>query len=440
MDLDIEMDVDDFQDIPQIPEAYTQDIITGEEQEPGEVDEDLDSHALNSQDNELLLNKVHIQGLDTFKPEDVRNYLKEHTADANFERIEWINDTSANFIFRSESAARDALIALAAVGIADPTQLAPREMVSAKAYAQKPESYLQVRYAVASDKKPVGAAAYSRFYLLNPEYDPEERRRRGEFGRGKYRDREDRHDRSRRRNDRYREPRSEEPETFAEDFYDEKSTTSAKPSQPSPRRRRRSSSPGSRDRSRDTRNRTKELFPDRRGSGRLRDRSASPARDRDGDAQMDLDEDARAAAALRSREKGRLLREQLSRDTHSKELFPEKAKGAKKELFPAKVSSAGSKAQMDQVNDATVLESAKLADRVTARPTASATSSAGGISIRGMANKRGPDQGISIRGMGAAPTVKELFPQKFGNSGKELFAEKIAGRGQTRQKAADSFY
>jgi len=32
MDLDIEMDVDDVQDVPQIPEAYTHDIITGEEQ------------------------------------------------------------------------------------------------------------------------------------------------------------------------------------------------------------------------------------------------------------------------------------------------------------------------------------------------------------------------------------------------------------------------
>jgi hypothetical protein len=34
MDLDIEMDVDDVQDVPvaAIPEAYTHDIITGEEQ------------------------------------------------------------------------------------------------------------------------------------------------------------------------------------------------------------------------------------------------------------------------------------------------------------------------------------------------------------------------------------------------------------------------
>lgn len=55
-----------------------------------------------------------------------------------------------------------------------------------------------------------------------------------------------------------------------------------------------------------------------------------------------------------------------------------------------------------------------------------------------MASKRAPDQGIAIKGTGT--TVKELFPEKFGNAGKELFAEKIEGRGRRRQKAEDSFY
>lgn len=76
--------------------------------------------------------------------------------------------------------------------------------------------------------------------------------------------------------------------------------------------------------------------------------------------------------------------------------------------------------------------SASLADRITAP-------NAGGFSIRGMANKRGDDQGIAIKGTG--PTVRELFPDKFGtNAGKELFAEKLEGRGKRRQKAEDMFY
>lgn len=55
-----------------------------------------------------------------------------------------------------------------------------------------------------------------------------------------------------------------------------------------------------------------------------------------------------------------------------------------------------------------------------------------------MASQRGSDQGIAIKGTG--PTVKELFPEKFGNAGKELFAEKLEGRGRRRQRAEDMFY
>ena len=75
--------------------------------------------------------------------------------------------------------------------------------------------------------------------------------------------------------------------------------------------------------------------------------------------------------------------------------------------------------------------SASLADRSTAPGTS-------GFNIRGIANKRGSDQGIAIKGMG--PTAKELFPEKFGNAGKELFAEKIESRSRRRQKAEDMFY
>jgi hypothetical protein len=74
---------------------------------------------------------------------------------------------------------------------------------------------------------------------------------------------------------------------------------------------------------------------------------------------MDLDEDARAAAALRSREKGRSIKERLSRNNNTtKELFPSRDTNRARELFPTKAgSSVGSRAQMDQVNDTTVLAS-----------------------------------------------------------------------------------
>ena len=55
-----------------------------------------------------------------------------------------------------------------------------------------------------------------------------------------------------------------------------------------------------------------------------------------------------------------------------------------------------------------------------------------------MANKRGSDQGLAIKGTGAS--AKELFPDRFQNSGKELFGDKLEGRSRRRQKAEDSFY
>lgn len=59
------------------------------------------------------------------------------------------------------------------------------------------------------------------------------------------------------------------------------------------------------------------------------------------------------------------------------------------------------------------------------------------FNIRGTANKRGADQGFAIKGTSAS--AKELFPEKFGNAGKELFADKVEGRGRRRQKAEDLF-
>ncbi|KAL1839561.1 hypothetical protein VTJ49DRAFT_1382 [Mycothermus thermophilus] len=451
MDLDIEMDVDDVQEVPvpQIPLAYTEDIITGEEQvgfavlEPGEVDEGQDNGK--ESENEVVPYKVHIRGLDTFNPDDVKAYLAEHYNTTQLNRVEWIDDSSANFIFKGESIAQEALVALAAVEIADPTQLPPLEEIPAKGYSQKPDSVLRIRFAVVSDKKVPGAAERSRFYLLHPEYDPEERRRRGEFPRNRYRDRDGRYDRNRRdrRGDRRRDSHEDDEErnTFDVNLYDDDSEALARRTRGRSPRRRRSTSASSDSRrpsEHPRRNREKELFPEKlgRGGSGLRDRSASPVRDRDSDVVMDLDEQARHAAALRSREKGRSIKERLSRDKATKELFPDKVNNngkAAKELFPEKVDAApGGKAVMDQINDTKVLTSASLADRITA------PSSAGGISIRGAASRRGPDQGIAIKGTGT--TVKELFPEKFGNAGKELFAEKLEGRGRRRQKAEDLFY
>lgn len=335
-------------------------------QEPGEVEEGPNEGNNNGDASDkakaLVPYKVHVRGLDTFNPDDVKGYLAEHYSTSELSRVEWIDDSCANYIFKSERIAQEALVALAAVEIADVTQLPPLENIPAKNYSQKPECSLLVRFAVESDKKVAGAAERSRFYLLHPEYDPGERRRRGEFSRGRYRDRDDRYRRDR-RDDRRRDSRDDrEAESFDVNLYDDDESALATRARRRSHPRRRSRSRSSDTKGLAPRNRDKELFPEKLSgaSGRnLRDRSASPVRDRDGDAEMDLDEDARAAAAMRSRERGRSIKERLLRDNSTKELFPTKELNKKKELFPSKVSSSGSggTAQMDKVkaSDTTTL-------------------------------------------------------------------------------------
>jgi hypothetical protein len=59
------------------------------------------------------------------------------------------------------------------------------------------------------------------------------------------------------------------------------------------------------------------------------------------------------------------------------------------------------------------------------------------FSIRGMAAQGGPETGYAIKGRG---TAKELFPELVGNAGKELFADRLEGRGRRRQRAEDLFH
>ena len=320
-----------------------------------------------------------MRGLDTFKPDDVKAWVSGHFSGGQFDRIEWVDDSSANLLYKSESTAHEALISLAAIEIADATQLAPLESLPAKAYAGKPECTLQVRFAVAGDKKVTGAASRSRFYLLNPEFDPEERRRRGEFQRSKYRDRGDeyrnrdrRGDRRDGRDGRRREYRYDDEDSapFDVSLYDDDPDSLAKRTGRTSRSRRDSVSSGSSDswdrrKSAGVQNRGKELFPDRRARGDdSRNRSLSPQRDRELEEQMDVDNTAREAAALRNREKARSMKERMIKDNGEKELFPD-SKSATKELFPTKhtnrsrelfpsnTPSSGSKAQMDQIRDTT---------------------------------------------------------------------------------------
>ncbi|KAK8113093.1 hypothetical protein PG984_013619 [Apiospora sp. TS-2023a] len=437
MDLDIEMDVDFVADEP----------ITTQPQDtpsPGEV---VDTSTADEvpESQTLLSNKIHIRGLDVLNQEEVKTFVAEHYPDSRVERIEWIDDSSANLIFASEAIAQGALVALAAVEIGDVTQLPLLELLPAKVFSKRTEVALQIRLAVASDKKQVGAAQRSRFYLLNPEYDPENRKR--------YRDRDSE---GYGRRPRRRSYDDEQRDHYSANMYDDDADVPTARSATPQTRNRRSRTPiedgndrYQRSSYRDS-NRSKELFPEGTTgrSASRRDRSASPMRDRDDD----LDRHARSAdeAARKNRRGARAIKDRLTREDKSKELFPEKTlfSGSDRledaDATSSYLSSRFALPLYDDKDDEPQPRSKRLEDRITAPsgrladritdPTARS-----GINIRGSANQRGSDQGFAIKG--ASKTAKELFPDKFGssNTGKELFSDKLEGRTRRRQKAGDLF-
>ncbi|KAL7922094.1 hypothetical protein ACQKWADRAFT_293431 [Trichoderma austrokoningii] len=404
MDLDIDMDEgaggEAFQEEAHEDLPRGDDILVPDEpEEPGEV---ADDGEVNEDDasNAIVPTKIHISGLDNLHTDDIKSYVKAHYG--NVDRVEWIDDSSANLIFSSEPSARDAIVALSAIDIADATALGIGESVPAKALQGKPEISLQIRFATQADKKQAGAALRSRYYLLHPEHDPEERRRRYQDNRSRYRDRDSRDNRGtlgRRR--RYSD---DEIETFEASMYDDAPRAS------------REDRPSAQDS-----NRGKELFsgrsigPSASRRRRDRDRSASPRRDSEEDAAMDG-----FASSSGNREKARAIRGRLASETRSKE------------LFPAKPSSRGGGGMLDQLEKS--IGSAHLKEEDMPKIVAESTGG-DGLNIRGAATQRAGGSGFSIKG---AANAQELFPGKFGsgNAGKELFS---VNQPKRRQKAEDLF-
>lgn len=395
-------------------------------------------------------------------PHDVKAYIAEHCSDSsiNLERIEWIDDNSANIVFVSENIASQVLAALTLDPVTDVSQLSTQHVLPAKPFTTRPEVMLQVRPALESDRKQAGAASRSRFYLLNPEYDPEERRRRNETRR--YRDRNN--DRFSRRHGRQPHPEESE-EQFDVNLYDDSPAATVTPSAARTRPRRgRSLTPDHEtvepemDSFRPS-NRGRELFPDSRSSrrGTSRDRSASPARDRNGDREIDDSENDKSAMVQeRNRSKAHAIKSYISRQNRAKELFPadpasESGRlGDRVEDAAVLLSQGITLPLMDGSSDPptqvvpnhkledriTIHGRGKLADRITT-PDPSGTSA---FSIRGTASQtRSSNTGFAIKGA-AGKSVKELFPDKFGsNTGRELFGDGSGGRSRQRQRAGDLF-
>lgn len=382
-----------------------------------------------------MLEKVHLRGLDNLTTNDIKAFASEYFPSDKPSRVEWIDDTSANLVYDTADIAAAALASFAAVPVSDVTQIPVLQTIAAKAFPAHPETTLEVRLAVNGDRKQPGARERSRFYLLNPKYDPAERRKNGGHrGERTYRDRDDGGYRSQKYDDNEQRKR-ERNEEFDASLYDDDEDTREKRARRNSDRR--SPTLGGESRGRSQRVRFdgptgKELFPDRnrRGSGRLRDRSASPLRDGDGDQDMrELERNKRQDDAARAnRLKAQAIKAKLG----------DRSAGGVKELFPQKTGHRRSSA-FDAADETADL----FANRMPVpfvdggSDNRDSETQASGFSIRGAA-KANPTQSFNIKG---AARVKELFPNTFGdNSGKELFAERLEGRGRRRQRAEDLFY
>lgn len=360
-------------------------------------------------------NKVHIRGLDTLSTEDVKAFVEDHFGRVN--KVEWIDDESANLVFQSEDAAQDALRALSAQSEAA-AQASAGETVPAKDIPSKPEVNLQIRIALQSDKKAPGAATRSRYYLFHPDQDPEERRRRE--GRRRYRERDDNGYRGR---DSYARGRrdSDEIEAFDASLYDDDEATLASRAAKSRTQQRRSRSRGSASGLSGSRrtNAKKELFPNRSSlgnKGSTRNRSASPLRDLLDSRPVVLHDADSGTLSNRATASG--IRHKLAEER------------AAKELFPSRIQTVG-EGHMDRVGMTERTSRLSFDDDASKAPDL--------LSIKGAAERKGRDAGFAIKGAAGA-SVKELFPDRFGtNEGKELFVNRPGGRGRQRQKAEDLF-
>lgn len=445
---------------------FSQSNPSRQPQEPATADAMAQDGATDHLTEEAQYEKVHIRGVDELTTDNIKQFANAHFTAEEPARVEWIDDTSANIVYSSSDIGLQALSAFTQVLEEEDTALPALRLRSAKLLSSHPDSVLQVRSAVKTDRKKPRAHEASRFYLMHPEHDPRERlrleladRRRqggGDTSDGDYRRRRFDGRELRRRRDR------DVDEGISANMYDDTRAPSTDYSDM--------------DRSRDGRGRRgrRDLFDDDEGrsSGRLRNRSASPGRDTL--MESGYQENDRSSSRRRFRERspksnrhneGKELfpssksSSAATSDPHARELFPNKPATSylKKELFPSKVSNHRRSDAIDAADETADLFSRRISvplvdgaqdqrhsqrnKNVELFPDDSGSSS---VNIRGAA---GQDQGMSIRGSanglsikGRGASVRELFPSKYhSNAGKELFSEKIDGRGGPRRRAEDMF-
>lgn len=408
--------------------------------------------------------KVHIRGLDNLATTDLKLFIEENQGSSGFERIEWVDDTSANFIYESAEASLQALLTFSLTQDVDPASLPVTQLRPAKSLSTHPDSMLSVRQAFTTDVKKSRAHEASRFYLMNPDKDPREMKRQR-------RDRGDGPQRRKRRQD-------DRDMAFDESMYDDDSgATDLLGPRKSPLQFSDDGGDDRRKRVRFDGNRGRDLFSkNSKSDGRLRNRSASPGKE--GDGRFGFAEETSRSRRRSVTPPTRNRPSDLLPQRRGIELFPDKAGSVRGvELFPNKTPPA--KSNRDLFPNKTPLSNHRRTDAFDAKDETSPVAfhhkqkektrdlferinrpqtsfgrlsdaaqvsshvdvaqadSTDDISVLGQA-KGAQAGGFSIRGaaQGTEKSAQELFPDKFSN---DLFAEKIQGRGGPRKRAQDLF-
>ncbi|KAL8847028.1 MAG: hypothetical protein Q9221_007913 [Calogaya cf. arnoldii] len=459
-DMDVDMDIDlgpidypEASDISSLPAPVTAEPL------PDQPTDILGSNA--------VTHKIHIKGVDDLTTGDVEAFVREHCSIEVPSRFEWVDDSSINIVYGTPAAALRALESLTLLPDGQEAASIPTlQLRPAKSLSNRSESRLLVRTAVSTDVKRPRAHEASRFYMMNPEFDPrasKTRRRNHSGGDGDYHKRRYGDGEHRRRRLQDRES------GFKASIYDD--TGSVKSKEHASRRSSVSmNSSGSTpaDDRINRRRRSRRGHPgDHYRPGEVlehsvrRNRSASPGKhDRNIDGRRSRQRTP--PPANRNKE---LFPVKPTIMASNKDLFPNKSIAAdlKKELFPTKTGNshhrrtgafdaadetadlfAAGMAISDRGGKASAVDPSfgrlRSSDPV---PQYEARNDVGdrGITIRGASKRQ--ETGVSIRGAAGgalAETTRELFPSKMGNVGKELFAEKLQGRGLRRRKAEDMFY
>lgn len=419
---------------------------------------------------DAIIHKVHIRGVDDLTTGDLKAFAAEHHPADLPTRVEWIDDTSANIVYSTPAAAMEALKSFSLTSFEhDATLLPLLPLRPAKAMSNHPESRLQVRTAISTDIKRPRAHEASRFYMLHPEHDPREkaRRQKGNDGRRDYRRQSYGDDEHRRRR-----PGDKGRILNLTTYGDDPGSTAEGGSAVSRRSSMSMRSDGSDRRPLSRSSRRGDFYRpgSRSDSDTLRDRSASPGKS-SGSRRTRNGPRVRQRTPPRNRDKELFpIRSSVVEEPQpSKELFPNKKMAAslKTELFPAKTSSVYHRRSdaFDAADETADLFATGMAfsERKVARPSMAtvlepafgrlrssdpepqydphSTPADTGMSIRGASTHQ--DTGVSIRGAAKRShvgTIRELFPDKAGNSGKELFAEQLHHRNSTMNKAEDLFY